>query len=437
MSPDSRYSEHIIPRRFDFKDGMLIENKYKVIKHLGDGSFGEVYKVEDLNGMVWALKLLRLWDIPSNIRKSLVDRFEMEFNTGQISCPYLVHSSAFGFVNGNPYILMEFCPGGDLASKIGKCKEDIPRYASEILMGLDALHKNGKVHRDLKPENVLIKQDGKAALTDFGICGDRNKRMTERNIFGKPYQIFGTYAYMPPEQVSRDRSGSTVLPTTDIFSFGVVIYQLLTGMLPFGELKDENDLVRYQKRGKTGDWDKALLLRHPYGAQWIPLIEGCLEPNFKNRIQSASAALSKVPQYGNPYHNAVPTAITSARIETTEGTPSLKVTQGQDYGKIFHLAEIIDKYHRKMITVGRSDLNMMCLHEYDEPYISRRHCTLEQVAQDKWCVRDGQWNPETQIWGLSSNGTFVNSCRVTENGCLLKAGDIISIGDIKLLFDNL
>ena len=74
--------------------------------------------------------------------------------------------------------------------------------------------------------------------------------MTERNIFGKPYQIFGTYAYMPPEQVNRGKS--TVLPTTDIFSFGVVMYQLITGVLPFGKLDDQNDLVRYQKRGAAG-----------------------------------------------------------------------------------------------------------------------------------------------------------------------------------------
>lgn len=437
MSAASKYSEQIIPRRFDFKEGVLIEGKFRVLSHLGDGSFGEVYKVESLDGKIWAMKLLRLWDIPSGIRKSLVDRFEMEFNTGRIECPYLVHSTTFGFINGNPYIVMEFCPGGDLAAKIGKCQDDMPRYASEILTGLDALHRNGKVHRDLKPENVLIKADGTAALTDFGICGDRNKRMTERNIFGKPYQIFGTYAYMPPEQVCRDRSGSTVLPTTDIFSFGVVMYQLLTGALPFGELKDENDLVRYQKRGKAGEWDKTLLLKHPCGAQWFPLIEGCLEPVFKNRIQNASSALTKVPRYGNSRTEQNAIQPSGKTKDDTKNIPSLKITQGQDYGKTFRLTEIFDTYHRKMITIGRAEVNMICLREFNEPYLSRRHCTLEQLAPGKWCLRDGQWNPESRSWELSSNGTYVNSAKVSENGSVLNDGDIISIGDIKLLFDHL
>lgn len=435
--PLPQYSNNIIPRRFDFKEGVLIEGKYKVLKHLGDGSFGEVYKVGDLHGSVWALKLLRLWDIPSNIRKSLVDRFEMEFNTGRIKSPYLVHSSAFGFLNGNPYIVMEFCPGGDLASKVGKNNDDMPRYAREILTGLDALHKNGKVHRDLKPENVLIRENGTTALTDFGICGDRNKRMTERNIFGKPYQIFGTYAYMPPEQVSRDRSGSTVLPTTDIFSFGVVMYQLLTGALPFGELKDENDLVRYQKRGKAGEWDRTLLMSVPHGSQWLSLIEGCLVPNFKDRIQNAATALSKVPLYGSshamerPAHNAV----ACSRPKNGDG-PVLRVTQGQDYGKTFRLNDIMASLHRNMLTVGRAEYNMICLKEYDEPYMSRRHFTIERTSDSMWCVRDGQWNSETSQWELSSNGTFLNSFKVGQSGCKINSGDIISAGDIKLIFEN-
>lgn len=87
--------------------------------------------------------------------------------------------------------------------------------------------------------------------------------MTERNIFGKPNQIFGTYAYMPPEQVNRARGEATVLPTTDIFSFGVLAFQLLTGSLPFGELTNHNELAMYQKRGKMEIGMFANYLRFP------------------------------------------------------------------------------------------------------------------------------------------------------------------------------
>ena len=176
---------------------------------------------------------------------------------------------------------------------------DLVKVGREILCGLNDLHKSGKVHRDLKPENVLIKEDGTAALTDFGISGDRNKRMTERNILGRPQQIFGTYAYMPPEQVNRLRGDATVLPTTDIFSFGVMMYQLLTGKLPFGELNDHNDLVSYQRNGKNGNWDRRLLERTENGAVWQKVIEGCLIPDFKQRMQSATVVLNQMPQ-GQP-----------------------------------------------------------------------------------------------------------------------------------------
>ena len=242
--------------RCDFQAGNVINNQYTVRKTLGEGSFGVVYLVEDRRGSKYALKLLRLWEVPADIRQPLMERFEMEFKTGQIDCDNLVRSLDFGTVGGNPFIVMEFCPGGDLEPLLGKSEAQAPRICQDILIGLNALHTQGKVHRDLKPENVLFKQNGKAALTDFGIAGDRTHRMTQRNIFGKPNQIFGTYAYMPPEQVTRARGGATVLPTTDIFSFGVLAYQLLTGVLPFGQLESHMDLAEYQKRGKDGYWSR-------------------------------------------------------------------------------------------------------------------------------------------------------------------------------------
>lgn len=116
---------------------------------------------------------------------------------------------------------MEYCSGGDLTPYLGSGSSKIPLICQQILIGLHALHTRGKVHRDLKPENVLFKSNGIAALTDFGIAGDRNKRMTERNIFGKPNQIFGTYAYMPPEQVNRMRVRPLSYPLRTFFFWSI------------------------------------------------------------------------------------------------------------------------------------------------------------------------------------------------------------------------
>ena len=144
-----------------FNPGDSIDNRYTVRKSLGEGSFGVVYLVEDGRRSQYALKLLRLWEVPAEIRQPLMERFEMEFNTGQIDCDNLVRSLAYGIVGGNPYIVMEFCPGGDLEPLLGKPNGNTPRICQDILIGLNALHDRGKVHRDLKPENVLFKQNGK------------------------------------------------------------------------------------------------------------------------------------------------------------------------------------------------------------------------------------------------------------------------------------
>lgn len=431
-----------VPQRADFKPGDLLGGQYRVEKSLGEGAFGQVYKVTDSQGSVRAMKLLRLWDVPSDIRQPLIDRFTMEFKTGQINSQYLVHSYDYGLIKGNPYIVMEFCPGGDLSKFIGHPEADLVKYAINVLSGLYDLHINGKVHRDLKPENVLLRQDGTAVLTDFGICGDRNKRMTERNIFGKPYQIFGTYAYMPPEQVNRARGNATVLPTTDLFSFGVMIYQLLTGVLPFGKLEDQNDLVMYQRRGKNGDWSKHLLLTLPNGHLWAEIIEGCLHPDFKHRTQSARDViiqLSRMPQYENVkvpenhQQNALPKSVQNTPVAGSR----LRILQGEDYGRIMDLSKIAAQVKRRVLGIGRNVENLIPITELQSSYVSRYHCTIETNEDyTKWIIRDGQWRMEERKWQESTNGTFVNSTQVPSTGMPLTSGDIISIGDVKIRYEQ-
>lgn len=433
----------VIPERCDCQPGDLVGGSYVVEKVLGEGSFGVVYKVKDHKGRVWALKLLRLWDVPSTIRQPLISRFDMEYKTSCIKSRNLVHSVDAGFFKGNPFIVMEFCDGGDLAKFVGNPQAPLVRIARDVLNGLHDLHINGKVHRDLKPENVLFKSDGTAVLTDFGISGDRNKRMTERNIFGKPTQIFGTYAYMPPEQVNRARGNSTVLPTTDLFSFGVMMYQLITGHLPFGKLEDQNDLVYYQKRSKAGEWDRMALLANPRGREWDSLISKCLVPDLKDRIHSAMDAVALLPSDHSYYYqreelsHQAPQAFhdTCSSQKHLHNTSVLRVMQGKEYGREYDLDGIINSIGKRLITVGRDMSNSLMIEDYDESYISRRHCTIEKIGPAYWQIRDGQWDPHNASWNTSTNGTYVNSDTVTQSGRLVKDGDIITIGDVKLKFD--
>ena len=420
--------------RCDFRKGEMIDNKYHVETELGEGAFGKVFKVKNSAGEVYALKLLKLWEIQHDIRQQLVARFDMEFETGQIDSHYLIRSTDHGLVNGNPYMVMEFFANGDLKQWISRTNPDLTKIGKEILFGLKDLHRCGKVHRDLKPANVLIRDDGSAVLTDFGISGDRNKRMTERNIWGIPQQIVGTYPYMPPEQV-QPKKDATVLPTTDIFSFGVMMYELITGKFPFGKLENLIDLEIYKNNGREGIWDREKLTASSIGASFAAVIEGCLKPDYKKRLQSVDDVLKLMPRSAEnviykPFAQPVQMIVKNGVL--------LRIMQGEEYGKVYKLNALLQNGCR-LITMGRSDNNIknnIAIIEKQSSYISRKHCTLEmEEATLQWHIRDGQWtekNIDGCNWIRSMNGTFVNSSEVTIDGMPIRPSDIISIGDVKL-----
>ena len=426
---------YISCNRCDFHTGSIIDGKYTVERPLGEGTFGKVFKVRrNSDNKTFALKLLKLWAVEALEREKLLKRFDQEYETGLIKSDFLVQSHGKGSVEGNPYILMEYCPGGDLLQGVENGTINLATAASEILLGLKTLHSNGKVHRDLKPENVLVKSNGKVALTDFGIAGDRNKRLTERGLLGVPKEVFGTYAYMPPEQINPKRGDATVLPTTDMFSFGVMMFQLITCELPFGSLDNEADLYQYVTRGKTENWDRNILRRSKDGENWLPLIEGCLKSDFRIRIQSADLALSLVP---------VLKGSIQIKQEISDNVPSIKngialrVMQGEEFGKIYKLNDLVKSLDKRILTIGRNDediRNIIPIKETESSYVSRKHCTLEyNNVNNTWILRDGQWDTFTfSKWKVSTNGTFIGSKEVPMNGVIINLGDIISIGDVKL-----
>ncbi len=424
-----------MPQRCDFQYGDFIDNNYRVEQSLGEGTFGTVFKVSTRKNEACALKLLKLWCVTPDVSTGLRERFVMEFETGKIESNYLVHSYLYGETLGNPYILMEFCPNGDLRRYSETSVIDYIATGRQVLCGLRDLHSHGKVHRDLKPENVLLRADYTAVLTDFGISGDQNKRMTERGILGTPLQKFGTYPYMPPEQVNPPRGGqATVLPTTDIFSFGVMMYELIVGELPFGEL-NEATLVRYLENGKNGRWDREALKRHDKSGVWYPVIEGCLVPNFKERIQTTNEILKMLPVPSGGSDVARGVVSHEKTINVATNGLLLRVMQGEEYGRVYYLDQLLQG--NGFLTMGRNDTyvrNAIEIREERSSYISRRHCTLERGERvGMWRIRDGQWLAgSVGGWKNSLNGTYVNSSEADMYGMPIKEGDIISIGDVKL-----
>ena len=423
-----------VAKKCDFQVNDKIDAKYRVEEKIGDGAFGKVFKVMDDSGQRFALKLLRLWEIQADLRKQLAARFDMEYETGLIDSNYLVRSIDHGLMAGNPYLVMDYYPNGDLKKWMLRAEPNWEKIGREILFGLKDLHRCGKVHRDLKPANVLINDKGSAVLTDFGIAGDRNKRMTERNIQGVPQQILGTYPYMPPEQVNPAKD-ATVLPTTDIFSFGVMMYQLLTGSLPFGKLENKYDLIPYQKNALDEKWDREKLTETKTGKSFLKVIEGCLKSDYKKRLQSVDDVLKVMPHGTEEviYQPYAPPVQTKAKTGVL-----LRIMQGEEYGKTYPLKNLLNK-EGTLITMGRQDAgtqNTINIVEEQSSYISRQHCTLEWDLDSKqWFIRDGQWTGNSAggfNWKHSKNGTFVNSSEVSYDGMRISAGDIVSLGDVKL-----
>ena len=420
----------VLAGRFSHAVGDTLDGRYTLEAKIGEGAYGAVYRVLDtLHGEVRAMKILKLWEVPESDRRHLNRRFDREYETGQIASPYLVQSVGKGVVQGNPYIVMEYCPGGNLQEVCHDGCGRLPALAGDVLMGLHSLHTHGKVHRDLKPSNVLLRADGQAALTDFGIVGDQQNRMTQRGLGGIPIEKFGTWAYMPPEQVNPRRGNATVLPTTDLFSFGVMVYEMLTGRLPFGPLASVEDLAGYIAHGRENRWDREALLALPGGDQWMPIVEGCLQADFGHRTQSAADALALLTAAGR---RSIPAA---AAIAEGRQRLLLRVMQGEEPGRTYRLDDLAQRGHDSL-AMGRATEetdNDIGIRETESCFISRRHCTLERDPNSgRWTVHDGQWMADVQYWKASLNGTFLNAHEVDGEGMALTPGDILTLGDVTL-----
>ena len=167
---------------------------------------------------------------------------------------------------------------------------------------------------------------------------------------------------------------------------------------------------------------------------WLDVLESCLSPDIAGRAKSVDEILGKFPEDEFHYNGVFGSNVEAPK--TIINGVMLHVMQGDEFGKYYRLPEIMQS-PKRIITVGREDnsvFNMIQLVEKTSTYISRRHCTLEyDNEQDKWYIRDGQWERNSEKgWSHSLNGTFVNSEKVSEEGHEITPGDIVSIGDIKL-----
>jgi serine/threonine protein kinase len=207
--------------------GTLFDGRYKVIRRLGSGGMANVYLAEDQElGRRVAIKILN--DRHAH-DEQFVERFRREAkNAAGLSHPNVVSIYDRGEAEGTYYIAMEYLEGRTLKELIvTKGPTPIPvaiDYTRQMLGALGFAHKNGIVHRDIKPHNVVVAPDGRVKVTDFGIArAGAASQMTEAG------SIVGTAQYLSPEQAK----GTAVDQRSDIYSLGIVLYELLTGAVPF------------------------------------------------------------------------------------------------------------------------------------------------------------------------------------------------------------
>jgi serine/threonine protein kinase len=263
--------------------------KYEILEEIGRGGFATVYKARDTTlDRIVALKVLasHLLSDPT-----FVKRFRAEFETvADLQYPNIVSVYEYGEVQGQPYIAMEYVAGKTLKQIIEERSAPLPldeayRIVRQVASALTHALRQGVVHRDLKPSNILIGAEGHAKLTDFGIA----------KIAGRAFQtttgrIFGSPEYMSPEQARNEELDHR----SDVYSLGIVLYEMLTGKTPF-----------------TGDTPVSIMVSHserepPPPSQLTPSLPKPVETVIlKALAKSRAERFQSAAEFAHYLHHAI------------------------------------------------------------------------------------------------------------------------------------
>ncbi|XP_063246676.1 ribosomal protein S6 kinase alpha-2 isoform X1 [Prinia subflava] len=221
-------------------------SQFELLKVLGQGSYGKVFLVRKIKGsdagQLYAMKVLKKATL--KVRDRVRSKMERDI-LAEVNHPFIVKLHYAFQTEGKLYLILDFLRGGDLFTRLSKevmfTEEDVKFYLAELALALDHLHGLGIIYRDLKPENILLDEEGHIKITDFGLSKeaiDHDKRA---------YSFCGTIEYMAPEVVNR--RGHT--QSADWWSFGVLMFEMLTGSLPF-QGKDRKETMALILKAKLG-----------------------------------------------------------------------------------------------------------------------------------------------------------------------------------------
>uniref|UniRef100_A0A8C3S6L3 non-specific serine/threonine protein kinase n=1 Tax=Chelydra serpentina TaxID=8475 RepID=A0A8C3S6L3_CHESE len=265
-------------------------SQFELLKVLGQGSFGKVFLVRKItppdNGHLYAMKVLKKATL--KVRDRVRTKMERDI-LADVNHPFVVKLHYAFQTEGKLYLILDFLRGGDLFTRLSKevmfTEEDVKFYLAELALGLDHLHSLGILYRDLKPENILLDDEGHIKLTDFGL----SKEAIDHEK--KAYSFCGTVEYMAPEVVNRQ--GHT--HSADWWSYGVLMFEMLTGSLPF-QGKDRKETMTFILKAKLG-------MPQFLSSEAQSLLRALFKRNPANRLGKTSDGAEEIKRH--PFYSTI------------------------------------------------------------------------------------------------------------------------------------
>jgi len=387
-----------------FSNGETV-GPYEIQEQLGHGGMATVYKA--YHPALDRHVAIKVMDAALSQEPDFIERFKREARViAKLDNPHIVPVYDFDEYNGQSYIVLKFIDGPTLKDRMKSAplsKSEIMRVISSVGDGLEYAHKRGVLHRDTKPSNVLISSDNKIYLTDFGLARlvGGTSSLTGDMIIGTPY-------YISPEQAM---NADKLDEGTDIYSFGVMIYEMVVGCLPFDG--DTTFTVIEDHIYKTPPLPTSIKPDIPEAVEQVIMMALAKKRDERQaRVADLVRSFKKAWLTNNAEQSTDDEEVSSTTMEAT-GIASLLA----ENGKSFALADGLVILGRNSST--KNIQNDIDLSEMDvKKIISRRHAMIKR-ENNEFILQDLE----------SRNGTFVNGQRLAaRQPHVLVSGDVIEFG---------